>query len=49
MLGISYQPSFFDKPSVGLNAEYLFGNYYRSSTLTFPDSANMLSSRVEYN
>jgi long-subunit fatty acid transport protein len=49
MLGISYQPSFFDKLSVGLNAEYLFGNYYRSSTLTFPDSANMLSSRVEYN
>ena len=49
MLGIAYQPSFFDKLSVGLNAEYLFGNYYRSSTLTFPDSANMLSSRVEYN
>lgn len=49
MLGLSYQPSFFDKLSIGLNAEYLFGNYYRSSTLAFPDSANMLSSRVEYN
>lgn len=49
MLGIAYQPSFFDKISIGLNAEYLFGNYYRSSTLTFPDSANMLSSRVESN
>jgi long-subunit fatty acid transport protein len=49
MLGIAYQPSFFDKLSIGVNAEYLFGNYYRSSTLTFPDSANTLSSRTEYN
>ena len=49
MLGLSYQPTFFDNLSLGVNAEYLFGNYYRSSSLTFPDSANMLSSRVEYN
>ncbi|MEE1252817.1 MAG: hypothetical protein UHK52_06965 [Bacteroidales bacterium] len=49
MLGLSYQPSFFEKLSIGLNAEYMFGNYYRSSTLSFPDSANFLSSRVEYN
>ncbi len=49
MLGISYQPSFFENLSIGANAEYLFGNYYRSSTLCFPDSANMLSSRIESN
>lgn len=49
MLGIAYQPSFMKNLSIGMNAEYLFGNYYRSSTLHFPDSANMLSSRVESN
>lgn len=49
MLGLAYQPSFFKNISIGANVEYLFGNYYRSSTLSFPDSANMLSSRAEYN
>jgi long-subunit fatty acid transport protein len=49
MLGLAYKPSFFNNISLGVNVEYLFGNYYRSSTLTFPDSVNTLSSRNEYN
>ena len=52
-LGLSYSPSesagLLDNLSVGFNASYLFGNYYRSKSLSFPDSSSFLSSRIEDN
>ncbi len=52
-LGLAYSPSermgFLHNWSVGMNISYMFGNYYRSSTTSFPDSAAFLSSRIEEN
>lgn len=52
-VGVSFQPGekagFLHNLSIGANISYLFGNYYRSSTLSFPDSAYHLSSRIENN
>lgn len=52
-LGLSYSPTeaagLLDNLSIGMNVSYLFGNYYRSKTVSFPDSAQFLSSRVEDN
>lgn len=47
LLGLSYYP--ISNLSFGANFEYLFGNYYKSSTLSFPDSLYMYSSRKEEN
>lgn len=52
-LGLAYRPSeqtgAFHNLSVGVNLSYLFGNYYRSKTLSFPDSSAYLSTRIENN
>lgn len=52
-LGFAYQPSekagALHNLSVGVNVSYLFGNYYRSKTLSFPDSSTYLSTRIEEN
>ncbi|MDD3286865.1 MAG: hypothetical protein PHI14_05155 [Bacteroidales bacterium] len=47
LLGISFAP--IKNLSIGVNLEYVFGNYYKSSTIAFPDSTYMYSSRVENN
>lgn len=46
-LGIAYVP--IKNLSFGANFEYIFGNYYKASTTSFPDSLYMYSSRVENN
>lgn len=52
-LGLAYSPTesagVLDNLYIGLNASYLFGNYYRSKSLSFPDSVSFLSSRIEEN
>lgn len=52
-LGLAFRPTesagFLHNLSVGVNVSYLFGNYYRSKTISFPDSAYFLGSRVENN
>ena len=52
-LGLAYrlpeQTGMFNNLSVGVNLSYLFGNYYRSKTLSFPDSSAYLSTRIENN
>lgn len=47
LLGASFSP--IKNLSFGVNLEYIFGNYYKSSTIAFPDSTYMYSSRVENN
>ncbi|MFA6201008.1 MAG: hypothetical protein WC679_11450 [Bacteroidales bacterium] len=47
LLGFAYSP--IKNLSIGINLEYIFGNYYKSSTTSFPDSSYMFSSRVENN
>ena len=53
MLGIAYQPSeklgWLHDFSLGLNVQYIFGNYYKSATVEFPDDAQKLNSRIESN
>lgn len=46
-LGFAYEP--IKNLSFGVNFEYVFGNYYKASTISFPDSSYMFSSRVENN
>ena len=46
-LGFAYEP--INNLSFGVNFEYIFGNYYKASTISFPDSLYMFSSRVENN
>lgn len=46
-LGFAYEP--INNLSFGVNFEYIFGNYYKSSTISFPDSLYMFSSRIENN
>ncbi len=52
-LGLAYQPSermgALHNLALGFNVSYMFGNYYRSSTTSFPDSVSFLSSRIEKN
>lgn len=47
LFGVAYSP--IPNLSIGTNIEYLFGNYYKSSTVSFPDSLYMHSSRKEEN
>ncbi len=47
LLGATFVP--VNNLSFGVNLEYVFGNYYKSSTISFPDSVYMYSSRVENN
>lgn len=46
-LGLAYVP--IKNLSIGVNFEYIYGNYYKSSTVSFPDSAYVYSSRIENN
>ena len=47
IIGLAYSP--IKNLSIGANFEYIFGNYYKSSSVSFPDSSYMFSSRVENN
>lgn len=47
LIGLAYSPS--NNLSIGTNIEYLFGNYYKASTISFPDSSYMYSTRKEQN
>ncbi|MDR0970855.1 MAG: hypothetical protein LBM25_00510 [Bacteroidales bacterium] len=45
--GLAFSPK--KNLAIGANFEYIFGNYYKASTTSFPDSSYMYSSRVENN
>ncbi len=47
LLGVAFSP--IKNLSIGANLEYLFGNYYKSSSVLFPDSLYMYSARRETN
>lgn len=47
IFGLAYSP--IKNLSIGANFEYIFGNYYKASSISFPDSSYMFSSRVENN
>src|SRR5574344_59212 len=47
LLGMAYKP--LNNLSIGANFEYVFGNYYKASTIDFPDSSYIYSTRIEKN